>query len=94
MKRRQLYGPALRNTVLGIVVMSVLAFRLNIFRLGDPIQITPQILLDLLFLAQLVKVAPSLGLFSLLGELSKQHQQQHKREQKKKKKKEMIAGWI
>lgn len=55
----------------GVRTLPVLHFRLvglrlDVLRLRDPVQITSQIVLDLLFLPQFVKVAPRLRLLPLL----------------------------
>lgn len=60
-----------RNTVHLVVVAPILALRLDILGLGDPVEIAAQILFDLLLLAQLVKVAARLRLFPFLRELAR-----------------------
>ena len=56
-----------RAVAVGGLVVRLL---LEVLGLGDPVQVTSEVLLDLLALAVFLKVAPRFGLFSLLGELS------------------------
>lgn len=55
---------------LPILHFRLVGLRLDVLGLRDPIQITPQIVLDLLFLPQFVEVAPRLRLLPLLRELT------------------------
>ena len=52
------------------LVTPLLAFRFNIFRLCDPVEVATQILLDLLFLTQFLEISARLGLFSFLREFT------------------------
>lgn len=54
----------------GAFALLGLVLRVDVFRLCDPVQVTHQILLQLLLLTQLLEVSAGLGLFSLLGKLS------------------------
>lgn len=58
------YSKELRT--LPILHFRLVGLRLDVLRLRDPVQITSQIVLDLLFLPQFVKVAPRLRLLPLL----------------------------
>lgn len=53
-----------------LLVRLVLIVRVDIFSLSDPVQVTLQVLLQLLLLTQLLEVSASFGLFPLFGELS------------------------
>lgn len=64
-------GVGERLTVaLAVLVGLVLVVGVNVFGLSDPVQVTLEILFQLLLLTQLLEVSTSFGLFSLLGELS------------------------
>jgi len=48
----------------------VFSIGLYVFCLCDPVQVAPEVFLNLLFLAELVKVTSGFGLFPLLGKLT------------------------
>lgn len=58
------------TVALALLIGLVLVVGVDVLGLSDPVQVTLQILLQLLLLTQLLEVAASFGLFSLLGELS------------------------
>lgn len=58
------------TVALALLISLILVVWVDVLRLSDPVQVTFQIFFQLLFLTQLLKVSPSFGLFSLLGELS------------------------
>lgn len=54
-----------------VVIQSlVVIFRVDVLCLCDPVQVTLQILLQLLFLSEFLEIPTSFGLLSLFGELS------------------------
>ena len=59
-----------RITVFLFFVTSLFAFRFDILGLCDPVEVAPQILLNLLLLAQLLEVAAGFGLLPLLGKFT------------------------
>lgn len=58
------------TVALAVLVGLVLVVGVDVLGLSDPVQVTLQILLQLLLLPQLLEVSPGFGLLSLLGELS------------------------
>lgn len=55
---------------LSVLHFWLVSFRLDDFGLRDPIEITSEIVFDLLLLSELVEIAPRFCLFSLLRELT------------------------
>lgn len=60
----------LLTVAFALLVGLVLVVGVDVFGLGDPVQVSLQILLQLLLLTQLLEVSTSFGLLSLLGKLS------------------------
>ena len=58
-------------TVFLLLMASLLAFRFDILRLCDPVEVASQVFLNLLLLAQLLEVSTRLGLFPLLGKFTR-----------------------
>lgn len=59
------------TVALALLIGLVLVVGIDVFGLSDPVQVTLQILLQLLLLTQLLEVSASFGLLSFLGELSR-----------------------
>lgn len=57
-------------TVALALVSLILVVRVDVFSLSYPVQVTLQVLLQLLLLTQLLEVSPSFRLLSLFGKLS------------------------
>lgn len=60
----------LETRTLSILHFRLVGFRLDVLGLRDPVQITPEIVLDLLLLSQFVEITPRLCLLPLLGEFA------------------------
>lgn len=58
------------TVALALLIGLIFVVRVYILSLSDPVQVTLQILLQLLLLTQLLEVSTSFGLLSLFGELS------------------------
>lgn len=58
------------TVALALLVGLILVIGVDVFGLGDPVQVTLQIFFQLLLLAQLLEVSASFSLFPLLGKLS------------------------